>query len=57
MLGQSVGELLNQYLPPGYHTMAWQPTNIPGGVYFYRLTINPDNGASLTLIEKMLVLK
>jgi hypothetical protein len=57
VLGQSVGQLLNQYLPPGYHTMAWEPMNIPGGVYFYRLMINPDNGPSLTRIDKMMLLK
>lgn len=56
-LGQSLGELLNQYLPPGYHTMTWHPTNNPGGVYFYRLTINPNNGPSLTRTEKMMLLK
>jgi hypothetical protein len=57
ILGQSMGELLNQYLAPGYHTVTWQPANVPGGIYFYRLTIDPNTGPSLTRIEKMILLK
>ena len=57
MLGQSMGDLLNQYLPPGFHTMVWQPVSVPGGIYFYRLTIDPNTGPTLTRVDKMLLLK
>jgi hypothetical protein len=57
ILGQSLGELLNQYLPPGFHSMVWHPSNAPAGVYFYRLTINPPAGSPVTRIEKMILQK
>ena len=57
MLGRSVGELLNQYLIAGYHTVSWQPMQVAGGIYFYRLTIKPNKGAAFTHIDKMVLLK
>ncbi len=38
--GRVVGQLLNQEVLTGYHKYRWQPTGIPSGFYFYRLSIN-----------------
>ncbi len=38
ILGESVAQLLNGYLPAGFHRVVFQAHQLPSGVYYYRLT-------------------
>ncbi|NIT53572.1 MAG: T9SS type A sorting domain-containing protein, partial [candidate division Zixibacteria bacterium] len=48
-LGQQVTTLLNQNLAAGAYQVEWQAADIPGGIYFYRLTAG-DYEASRRLV-------
>ena len=37
LLGQEVATLVDERLAAGEHRVTWQPHNLPGGVYLYRL--------------------
>ena len=52
MLGEKVATLLNQESSAGHHTITWNASNHPSGIYFYQLSFN---GSSAT--GKMLFLK
>ncbi|MEM8487028.1 MAG: T9SS type A sorting domain-containing protein [Bacteroidota bacterium] len=53
VLGQEVKVLLDGVLPAGSHQQNWTPGDVPGGVYFYRVT--QANGTSRT--GRMLLVK
>lgn len=53
LLGQEVEVLLDGVLPAGSHQQTWTPNDLPGGVYFYRVT--QANGTSRT--GRMLLVK
>jgi hypothetical protein len=36
-LGQKVASLVNRREEEGYHQVIWNATNVPSGIYFYRL--------------------
>jgi len=40
IFGQEVDELMNKHLPKGLHSVDWKNMNLPGGIYYYRLTNN-----------------
>jgi len=52
ILGQEVASLANGKLGTGTHTISFDATNLPSGVYIYQLT---SSSASLT--KKMLLIK
>ncbi len=57
ILGQKIATLYNGYQTSGAHTVTWDGKNsagmeVPGGVYFYRLTANGK-----TMTKKMMLLK
>ncbi len=52
LLGQEVAELVNEHLDAGIHSVTWDASNSPSGVYFYKLTI-----ADRTVTKKMQLLK
>ncbi|MBD3170432.1 MAG: T9SS type A sorting domain-containing protein [candidate division Zixibacteria bacterium] len=52
LLGQHVGNPLNQYLPRGYKTITWDSDGLPGGIYFYRMT-----AGETSITNRMLILK
>jgi len=52
ILGQKVASLLNNKLNPGSYRVTFNATNLPSGVYIYRL-----EGTNVTLTKKMLLLK
>jgi hypothetical protein len=37
VLGREVATLVKDDAPPGEHTVTWDATGMPGGVYYYRL--------------------
>lgn len=41
VLGKDVTTLVSEELQPGSHSRQWNATNVPGGVYFYRLSVVP----------------
>jgi len=51
-LGAEVTALLNQPLPPGMYEVAWQASNFPSGVYFYKLS-----AGSFSQSKRMILLK
>jgi hypothetical protein len=52
LLGQLVGEPVNDYLEAGVHTIVWNPGNLSSGMYFYRL-----QAGSFNSLKKMTLLK
>jgi hypothetical protein len=52
VMGQTVGALVNGYLPSGTHEVEWNASSLASGVYFYRLT-----AGSKTEVKRMLLLK
>ena len=52
MLGQEVIQLLNESQKEGIHEVTWNASNMPSGVYFYRIS---TNGFSETI--KMILIK
>jgi len=52
LLGREVAELVNNELHAGEHTVKFDASNLPSGVYFYRLTAD---GQSIT--KRMLLLR
>ncbi|MFO8130379.1 MAG: T9SS type A sorting domain-containing protein [Bacteroidales bacterium] len=42
IMGERVETLLDKDIPPGRHTLAWQPDKLPAGVYICRFTHKQD---------------
>jgi hypothetical protein len=51
-LGEKVAELINGEREGGYHSYQWNTTNIPSGIYFYRLT-----AGQFSQTKKMVILR
>ncbi len=52
MLGQKVATLLDEQMQPGYYTVTFEASNLPSGVYLYRL-VTPGG----SLVRKMILMK
>ncbi|HCV43382.1 MAG TPA: hypothetical protein DGH68_07845 [Bacteroidetes bacterium] len=52
LLGQEAATLVNREVLAGTHSVGWDASGAPSGVYFYRITVS---GNSIT--NKMLLLK
>ncbi|MBN1541640.1 DUF1566 domain-containing protein [candidate division KSB1 bacterium] len=39
-VGQQIDSLVDRTLPAGRHEITWHPDRLPGGVYFYALTVD-----------------
>ncbi|NQV14313.1 T9SS type A sorting domain-containing protein [bacterium] len=50
--GQQVAMLINDQMPPGPHTIAFNGSELPSGSYFYSLVVG-----SHTAVQKMLLIK
>ena len=37
VLGSEIATLVNEEKPAGEYEVEWNPSNVPGGVYFYQL--------------------
>ena len=57
VLGRQIAELLNSNLTAGSHTVNFNASSIPSGVYFYRLEAKGNNGKDFTSIKKMILMK
>lgn len=59
ILGQRIAILMDEAKPAGYYTIDFESGNLPGGVYFYRLTAESLTGNSRNFqkTNKMLLLK
>ena len=52
ILGREIAVLVNEQLSPGTYEAAWDGTNLPSGVYFYKLITE-----GFTVTKKMVLLK
>ena len=52
LLGKEVASLINGNMPAGNHRVSWDASNIPSGIYFYRL-----HAGDFIQTRKMLLLK
>ena len=52
VLGQEVATLVNEIRQPGSYGVTWNASNVPSGVYFYRLV-----SGQFSNVKKMLLLK
>ena len=52
ILGNEVAALVNRELPAGNHEVEFDGSNLPGGVYFYRL-----QAGSFVSSKKMILLR
>ncbi|MDI6765525.1 MAG: alpha-amylase family glycosyl hydrolase [Bacteroidota bacterium] len=44
LLGQEVATLVNEHMQPGSYKVSWDASQIPSGVYFYRLSVGSISG-------------
>jgi hypothetical protein len=56
ILGREVSTLVNDVKPSGQYAFAWNATNMPSGIYFYRLSAIPLVGPGSYAETKKLVL-
>jgi Glycoside Hydrolase Family 113/Secretion system C-terminal sorting domain len=58
--GKMIEILVNEYKPAGYHSIRWDASAYPSGIYFYRLRVgDPKTGSGVAFIQtkKMLLIK
>ncbi|MCG3120070.1 MAG: hypothetical protein ALAOOOJD_02671 [bacterium] len=51
-LGQKVATLVNGKMPAGQHSVIWDASNVPSGIYFYRL-----EAGAFSQTRKMVLMK
>ncbi len=52
ILGIEVAMLINDTLPSGLHAVTWEPKNLPGGIYIYRLQTGSFNDSKMMTFLK-----
>ena len=57
ILGQEVANLISGNLAAGSHEINFNASNIPSGVYFYRLDATGVDGTNFTSVKKMILTK
>ncbi len=58
MLGETMGQLVNQVQESGYHNITFNASNLPSGMYFYSLEAKSVDGASsYSSVKKMMLVK
>jgi len=59
ILGKEIAKLVNEYKPAGKYTITFNATNLPSGVYFYRIKAVPSGRYAENFVKtkKMLLLK
>lgn len=50
--GERIDTVLDKYLDAGNHSVIWNPTNIPSGIYYYRkITSDTDETKKIILLK------
>ncbi|MFQ6616014.1 MAG: T9SS type A sorting domain-containing protein [Fidelibacterota bacterium] len=58
LLGGEVETILNQYMHAGNHSVLWNATNVPSGLYFVRMEAgDPQAGQGFTRTRKMVLFR
>ena len=57
VLGREVALLQDGPMEAGYHTATFNGARFASGIYFSRLTVQAEDGKSITQTQKMLMLK
>ncbi|MGE5683461.1 MAG: N,N-dimethylformamidase beta subunit family domain-containing protein [Bacillota bacterium] len=58
VLGQEVAQLVNRQEQAGSHSISWNATSFPSGIYFYSIDASAINGReSFRLVRKMMLVK
>jgi hypothetical protein len=57
MLGREVATLVNGEKESGYYSVQFEGSNLSSGVYFTRLVIQPQEGKSIVMVKKILLMK
>ena len=57
ILGQEISVLYNSYTSAGDHTIKFNATNLPSGLYVYKMHASTRNGTTFNFIKKMLLQK
>ena len=52
LLGNEVADLAKLFFPSGRHSIVWNACNLPGGIYFYKISAD-----YVTYTQKMILLK
>jgi hypothetical protein len=52
MVGEEVQTLVSERQPAGYHTVVWDGSSLPSGVYIYRM-----NAGASSFVRKMILMK
>jgi hypothetical protein len=56
-LGKVAQVLVNQYLSPGTYEVDFEGSNLPSGVYYYRLDASTSLSVTYTETKKMVLIK
>jgi hypothetical protein len=57
MLGREVVTLVDDIKEPGYYSIQFDGSKFSSGVYFTRLTVEPQEGKPFVQMKKMMLLK
>ncbi len=58
ILGEEVATLVNKYQAPGNYEVNFDASDLPSGIYFYRIVVNGiSNGERFIATKKMMLLK
>lgn len=57
LLGQKVAVLANGEMSQGIHTLNFDASGLPSGLYFYRMDVRESSGAAFSQTRKMMLLK
>jgi photosystem II stability/assembly factor-like uncharacterized protein len=57
ILGQKVSSLINNKMNAGEHSIRYDASDMPAGIYIYNLEVNGTDGSSFTAVRKMIFLK
>jgi hypothetical protein len=56
-IGQEIAILVNEIIEGGNHSVDFDASNLPSGIYLYKLTASGTNGNEFQNIKKMILLK
>jgi Secretion system C-terminal sorting domain len=57
VLGKQVATVVDQNQTIGDHEVFFDGSNLPSGMYFYRMTAVPSSGSVITKIRKLIIMK